>query len=95
MISKKEVEHIANLSRLSLSSQEIKKMEKDLSAILGYFDSLKKVDIREIEPTSHPVLIENIMREDVVKEQSTEKANKLLKAVPKKEGRYVKVKSIL
>lgn len=95
MISKKEVEHIANLSRLSLSPQEIKKMEKDLSAILGYFDCLKKVDVKEIEPTSHSVLVENIMREDIVKEQSTEKANKLLKAVPEKEGRYVKVKSIL
>jgi len=95
MINKQEVEHITNLARLKLSPEEIKKMEKELSAILQYFDSLKKVDVKEVEPTSQSVFLENIMREDVAKKQPIEKVNKLLKAVPEKEGRYVKVKSIL
>ena len=42
MISKEEVRHIAELARLELSEKEIEKMQKDLSAILDYFDLLKK-----------------------------------------------------
>ena len=41
MISKEEVEHIAKLARLELTEKEIEKMQKDLSAILDYFDLLK------------------------------------------------------
>lgn len=42
MISKDEVIHIAKLARLQLTEKEITKMQKDLSAILDYFDLLKK-----------------------------------------------------
>ena len=42
MISKEEVEHIAKLARLELTGKEVEKMQKDLSAILDYFDLLKK-----------------------------------------------------
>ena len=42
MISKEEVEHIAKLARLELAPVEIEKMQKDLSAILDYFNLLKK-----------------------------------------------------
>ena len=42
MISKEEVEHIAKLARLELSDKETEKMQKDLSAILDYFNLLKK-----------------------------------------------------
>ena len=95
MINKKEVEYIANLARLHLSPQEMKKMEGELSDILNYFDSLKKINVEKIEPTSHSVFLENIMREDIAKKQSIDKVNKLLKAFPEKKDRYVKVKSIL
>lgn len=95
MITKKEVEHIANLARLKLSPQEMKKMEKELSAILQYFDSLKKINVKEIKPTSQSIFLKNVMREDITKKQPAEKTNKLLKAMPEKKGRYVKVKSVL
>ena len=43
MISREEVEHIAKLARLELTEVEVKKMQKDLSAILDYFNLLKNV----------------------------------------------------
>ena len=52
MISEKEVKHIAKLARLSLNSREVKKIEKELSSILGYFDLLKKIDVKEVKPFS-------------------------------------------
>jgi len=64
MISEKEVKHIAKLARLGLTGKEIKKFQKELSSILDYFEKLKEVDVSKIEPTSHSIRIENVMKED-------------------------------
>ena len=45
MISKDEVIKIAKLARLELTEKEIEKMQKDLSAILDYFNLLKKAPL--------------------------------------------------
>lgn len=66
MISRKEVQHIAGLARLGITPKEEEKFRKELSLILGYVDKLKKVDVSGVEPTSHPLQIENVMRKDGV-----------------------------
>ncbi len=83
MITTEEVKHIAKLARLGLTEKEVEKYQKDLSAILGYVEKLKEVDIEGVEPTSHSVLLENVMRED--------KASKFEKKLI--EG-HLKVKSV-
>ena len=45
MISKQEVEHIAKLARLQLTKKETEKMQKDMSAILDYFNVLKQAPV--------------------------------------------------
>ncbi len=84
MISKKEVKHIAKLARLGLAEKEIEKFQKELSSVLDYIEKLKEVDISKVEPTSHPLRVENVMRKDEVS-----KFNKKLI-----DG-HLKVKSIL
>ena len=64
MITREEVQHIAKLARLGLTEQEVEKYQKELSAILGYIEKLKEVDVSKVEPTSQAVLLENIMRKD-------------------------------
>ena len=71
MITKEKVQHIAKLARLGLTAQEIKKMSKELSTILDYVEKLKEVDILGVAPTSHPLEIENVMREDIIKSKIT------------------------
>ncbi|MFH1181103.1 MAG: Asp-tRNA(Asn)/Glu-tRNA(Gln) amidotransferase subunit GatC [bacterium] len=83
MLSKQEVQHIAKLARLGLTEKEIEKFQKDLSQILNYVEKLKEVDVEEIEPTSHSVVVENITRKD----ESFKFNKKLI------EG-YLKVKSV-
>lgn len=94
MINKEEVEHIAKLARLKLNAKEIKSMEKELSSVLGYFQFLNRLNVSKIKPTSHSISLKNIMREDKGKRQSEENVEKLLKAMPQREGRYLKVKSV-
>lgn len=96
MISKEEVRHIAKLARLGLTEKEVEKFQKDLSSILDYFEKLKEVDIAGVEPTSHSVLVENIMREDKETEKlKNRKTEKLLELAPETKEGYLKVKSVL
>lgn len=94
MINRKEVQHIADLARLSLISKEEEQLQKELSQILDYIDQLKKVDISNVKPTSHPMDIKNVVREDKINKELEHQSEKLLKLVPESKGRYVKVKSI-
>ncbi len=95
MITKEEVQHIAKLARLSLTEQEIEKFQKDLSAILDYFGKLKEVDISGVEPTSHSVLVENLMRDDESRGEKLETRKKIIEQAPNIKDGYIKVKSIL
>lgn len=94
MISKEEVKHIAKLARLGLTEPEIEKFQKELSSILDYIEKLKEVDIKNVEPTSHTLKIENVSREDVAKKSDIEKVKKLIKAFPERKNTFLKVKSI-
>ena len=95
MISKEEVKHIAKLARLGLTEKEIEKFQGELSPVLDYIEKLKEVDISEVEPTSHSVLVENVMRQDGINEKCKMKNEKLMALTPDKKDNYLKVKSIL
>ncbi len=61
------VKHIAKLSSLELSEEEVIKMKTDLNDILGYMDKLSKVNTKGVSPTSHVHGITNVFREDLAK----------------------------
>ena len=95
MLSKKEVEHIAKLARISLTEKEIEKFQKELSSILEYVEKLKGVDITHAKPTSHSIFLENVMREDKPTSLAPESKKKLIEKFPDTEKGYLKTKSIL
>ena len=61
-----DVEHIARLSRLELSSAEKEKFAEQLSSILEYVSQLNEVDTQNIEPTAQATGLTNVMGEDEV-----------------------------
>ena len=65
-ISKEEIEHIAVLARLSLSGEEKELFGSQLSSILDYMDKLNELDTDAVEPTSHVLLLSNVMRDDIL-----------------------------
>jgi aspartyl-tRNA(Asn)/glutamyl-tRNA(Gln) amidotransferase subunit C len=64
-ISREEVVRVASLARLSLSEQELARLETELTAILGYVETLERVDTRDVPPTSHAIPLATPLREDV------------------------------
>ncbi len=64
MIESKDVMKIAELSRLALSDQEVGLYAGQLNGILQYVEKLKELSTAGIEPTSHVLDLQNVMRED-------------------------------
>lgn len=50
MIDKKQIEHLAKLSRISLSKQEQESFSHQVDDILSFVSSLQKVDTKGIKP---------------------------------------------
>lgn len=66
MIAKKDLEHMAWLSRLELSEEDKEKYTPKLNSVLDYFGELDEVDTEGVEPTYHILPMNNVFREDEV-----------------------------
>jgi aspartyl-tRNA(Asn)/glutamyl-tRNA(Gln) amidotransferase subunit C len=64
MIDREQVLHVARLARLKLSDEEVERMSGELSAILDHVDNINELDLEGVEPTTHVVPLENVLRED-------------------------------
>lgn len=98
MLTDKEVKHIANLARIKIDENEEKSLKKDLSSILEYINKLNEVDTIGVEPLYQTTGLVNSFREDEPRgdfEMNENLNEKLIGQAPHKEGRFIKVKSIL
>ena len=60
----KQIEQVANLSRIKLTDEEKGIFREQLTDILGYIEKLNELDTRDVEPTSHVLSMKNIFRDD-------------------------------
>jgi aspartyl-tRNA(Asn)/glutamyl-tRNA(Gln) amidotransferase subunit C len=64
MIDRDQVLHVAKLARLRLDEEEVERMVGELSGILDHVDRIGNLDLEGVEPTSHVVALENVLRAD-------------------------------
>ncbi len=64
MIDREHVLHVARLARLSLDDEEVERMARELSGILGHVEAIGELDLEGVEPTTHVVELENVLRSD-------------------------------
>jgi aspartyl-tRNA(Asn)/glutamyl-tRNA(Gln) amidotransferase subunit C len=64
MIDRDQVLHVARLARLRLSDEEVGRMSSELSTILDHIEKINELDLEDVEPTSHVVELENVLRAD-------------------------------
>lgn len=67
MPSKEEVKYIGHLARIHLNDGEIELLAKNLEDILHYVEKLQKLNVKDVQPTSHVLPLKNVFREDAVK----------------------------
>ena len=67
-ISEKDVEHIARLSAIECSDEELKRYKNELAAILDYVDKLSSVSTHGVRATSHVHGVVNFFRDDLIRD---------------------------
>ncbi len=66
-IDEETVKHMALLSRIELSEEELRIFRSELAGILEYMKKLNELDISDVEATSFVSPMQNVMRADEVK----------------------------
>jgi aspartyl-tRNA(Asn)/glutamyl-tRNA(Gln) amidotransferase subunit C len=87
------VKHIARLARLSLSEAEEERFSQQLGSILQYMEKLNELDTSGIEPTSHVIEMNNVMREDML--WSCLPRDSALANAPERFGNFYRVPKII
>jgi len=93
MPNEKQVEYVASLARIGVSSDEAESLVSQLSKILGYIDKLKELNVDNVEPMRGPSLKNNIFREDEAKDCGVQED--ILKNAPSREGNYFKIPKVI
>jgi aspartyl-tRNA(Asn)/glutamyl-tRNA(Gln) amidotransferase subunit C len=93
MISRADVEHVAELARLHLTDEELDRMQDQLSRILEAIAVLRDVDTSQVGPTATVLALENVMRDDDPHDGISREA--ALANAPLREGDHLRVPLIL
>jgi aspartyl-tRNA(Asn)/glutamyl-tRNA(Gln) amidotransferase subunit C len=93
MITREDVEHVAELARLELTAAEKEQFIAQLNNILAYFEKLNELDTTDVEPTSQVIPVSNVLRDDAV-QPSLDRA-KVLQNAPEESLFFFKVPRII
>ena len=94
MITKEEVQHIAQLARIRIDEKDGEKLQQDLSEILEYFNVLQGVNVSRVEPMTHSITLKNVTREDVARTKDLSLLQKLIDMFPAVRDGFLRVKAI-
>ena len=92
-MNREEVNHLASLVRMALDSEEVERLQTQLSEILDQFRVLQEVDTSEVQPTSHLVSLHSVMRED--ESQASYPSDEILQNAPHREAGLFRVRVVL
>ncbi len=93
MITRADVEHVAELARLHLTDEELDRMQVQLSRILEAIEVLRDVDTSQVGPTATVLNLENVMRDDEPADGISREA--ALANAPLREGDHLRVPRVL
>ena len=92
-VDKNEILKIASLAKLKFNDDEIEKFTYQFNEILNYINKLNEINTDNVEPLSHPLEINSVMRDDELKISiSTDKA---LMNSPDKDDKFFKVPKVI
>lgn len=87
------VAHLADLARLSVTSEEVGRYEREFTEILDFVARIERVSAASRPLLSTVSGVATVYREDVVVPSSL--ADALLAVAPERHGRFVRVPAIL
>lgn len=94
-----DVKKLADLARINMSDEEMESIAHDFDAILAYVDQVKEVSklnkIEALHENSDNYYLQNVIRDDVITNNSGEYNKKIISQMPDTKDGFLKVKQIL
>lgn len=92
-ISKEEIKHIANLSMLNLSEEEVTKYTKDMEQIVEFANKINEIDTSSTEISAFSNDKVNVFRKDEVRESFDREL--LLSNAPSSNGEAYSIPNVM
>ncbi len=89
----KQIEQVANLSRIKLTDNEKNVFREQLTGILGYIEKLNELDTDDVQPMAYATSIKNVFRED--QQESSFPRQEILELSPSSANGFFKVPKVL
>lgn len=90
-----DISHLTELSSLSLTDAEKKKIEKQLTETLDYVQNLNEIKTDEVKPTDHTVDLKNEFFQDGTENERKLSEKETFSNSKRKKGNHFTVKKIL
>ena len=90
-----DIEHLALLSRIRLTEEEMNRLPEELSSIVSYVSEVSDIAADEADATPQVGVRFNVFRKDEVTNKSDEFTADIMAEMPSTEGRFLSVKKIL
>ncbi len=95
IISKEDVQHVADLARLALSESEKNQFTGELNTILGYVKEIEEVTIDNYQRFDHYNLQKNVFREDKLSKINEREKESIRSLFPERDDSSLRVKETL
>lgn len=92
-LSRAEVAKLAKLARIEMTDSELDALSSEFAVILGAVDRIQSAPLADVQPTSHPLPVNNVTRPDVVIASLT--PEEALSGAPAQEEQRFRVPQIL
>lgn len=92
-ITNERVKKIADAVRIEISDEEAVKYTNEINSTIEYANILSELNTDDVEPTTHGIVLGNVLRKDEPKQSITQK--EVLENAPDQEDGHFKVPSIM
>lgn len=92
-ITNERIKKIADAVRIEISDEEAAKYTEEISSVIEYANVLSELNTDDVEPTTHGIVLGNVLRKDEPKQTITQED--ALQNAPDQEDGHFKVPSIM
>jgi len=92
-ITNERIKKIADAVRIEISDEEAAKYTEEISSVIEYANILSELNTDDVEPTTHGIVLGNVLRKDEPKHTITQED--ALENAPDQEDGHFKVPSIM
>lgn len=93
-ITREDIKHLADLSNLTASEEELDSLQGDLKNIVNYISELNELDTDGVEPTYQVFEMENAWRDDEILPMEANRED-LLNLTAEEKDNQIKVPKVL